>query len=297
MTTTESLYHELPDAILSDSLGRHQKTHSSPDGIDVGGTHHQGSRDHTPLIPPQRSGQGNGRHDKRRERSLSFLHRSPSRDHPLPRPPRPRHRRQNGRRRLLLPLSDAFPFRLRLRRQRGIRRDVRVDPRHRWLRSRRVPRALRRDDPPSDDVGGGSGAIGCGDRIVGGNDAIGASKVGAGGDGSEGAAVQGGQTVFGRRVWFSGGGGEDVVVVAGELLRERLGGPSSCGEWRGGRVVAASSSGTGGHGAFVGVGWGRGRSSWFGVRVSLCLYRVVWRQGRRWNRGGVRGGSRFVSVE
>mmetsp|Transcript_8399 Transcript_8399/g.17306 ORF Transcript_8399/g.17306 Transcript_8399/m.17306 type:complete len:240 (+) Transcript_8399:366-1085(+) len=217
MTTTESLYHELPDAILSDSLGRHQKTHSSPDGIDVGGTHHQGSRDHTPLIPPQRSGQGNGRHNKCRERSLSFLHRSPSRDHPLPRPPCPRHRHQSSRCRLLIPLFNAYPFRLHHWRQRGLRCNVHIDPWHRWLRSHHVPRALRRDDPPSGDVGGGYDAIGCGDQIVGGIDAIGASNVGAGGDGSKGAAVQGGQTVFGQRVWFSGGDGEDVVVVAGDV--------------------------------------------------------------------------------
>mmetsp|Transcript_22401 Transcript_22401/g.46022 ORF Transcript_22401/g.46022 Transcript_22401/m.46022 type:complete len:99 (-) Transcript_22401:930-1226(-) len=32
-----SHYHRLPEALLSDSLGRHQQTHSSPNGIDVGG--------------------------------------------------------------------------------------------------------------------------------------------------------------------------------------------------------------------------------------------------------------------
>mmetsp|Transcript_14941 Transcript_14941/g.31087 ORF Transcript_14941/g.31087 Transcript_14941/m.31087 type:complete len:100 (+) Transcript_14941:824-1123(+) len=32
-----SHYHRLPEALLSDSLRRHQKTHSSPNGIDVGG--------------------------------------------------------------------------------------------------------------------------------------------------------------------------------------------------------------------------------------------------------------------
>mmetsp|Transcript_4614 Transcript_4614/g.9710 ORF Transcript_4614/g.9710 Transcript_4614/m.9710 type:complete len:972 (-) Transcript_4614:39-2954(-) len=32
-----SLYHGLPEALLSDTSGRHRKTHSSPNGIDVGG--------------------------------------------------------------------------------------------------------------------------------------------------------------------------------------------------------------------------------------------------------------------